>query len=209
MAGIAFSAAPSYTDQSVKSIEVIALDPTPPAPGRAGTRARILAAAETLARTAGPANLSLDAVASQAGVSKGGLLYHFPSKNALMEALVNDFIDRLDRAVRSEEETGRPNAAIHAYIAQFRREACLQRPPPSGLLAALAEDPGLLKPVRLRERDFLDRIRNTAKDVDLATVAYLVINAIQQSELLDMRVLTDDEQNQAIEWLCNQLAATE
>ena len=51
-------------------------------------RQRILAAADELSRDLGPANLSLDAVAQRAGVSKGGLLYHFPSKARLLKALV-------------------------------------------------------------------------------------------------------------------------
>ncbi|PTE20023.1 TetR/AcrR family transcriptional regulator, partial [Cereibacter changlensis JA139] len=42
------------------------------------TRRRLLDAADQLSRTVGPARLSLEAVAAEAGVSKGGLLYHFP-----------------------------------------------------------------------------------------------------------------------------------
>lgn len=37
--------------------------------------------------------LTLDAVAKEAGVSKGGLLHHFPSKQALLEALSSACLD--------------------------------------------------------------------------------------------------------------------
>ncbi|TIV96394.1 MAG: TetR family transcriptional regulator, partial [Mesorhizobium sp.] len=43
---------------------------------RANSREKILAAAADVAREAGPGSLSLEAVASRAGVSKGGLLYN-------------------------------------------------------------------------------------------------------------------------------------
>ena len=43
-------------------------------------RQAILEAAERVVTEAGAAHLTLDAVAGKAGVSKGGLLYHFPSK---------------------------------------------------------------------------------------------------------------------------------
>src|SRR5690242_2095382 len=48
------------------------------APGPA--RDRILEAAERVVAEIGAARLTLDVVAQAAGVSKGGLLYHFPSK---------------------------------------------------------------------------------------------------------------------------------
>lgn len=48
------------------------------------TRARLLSAADQIAAESGAAGVSLDAVAARAGVSKGGLLYHFPTKVALL-----------------------------------------------------------------------------------------------------------------------------
>ncbi|KQS73454.1 hypothetical protein ASG41_02040 [Modestobacter sp. Leaf380] len=47
----------------------------------------MLDAYETLLVDGGGAAVTLDAVASAAGVSKGGLLYHFPSKEALVEGV--------------------------------------------------------------------------------------------------------------------------
>lgn len=44
---------------------------------RPSSREKILAAAAELADIVGPGNISLDAVAQRAGVSKGGLLYNF------------------------------------------------------------------------------------------------------------------------------------
>ena len=59
---------------------------------RANSREKILAAAADVARESGPGNLSLDAVAQRAGVSKGGLLYNFPTKAKLMQALVEHYL---------------------------------------------------------------------------------------------------------------------
>ncbi len=49
------------------------------------TRDRLLDAFETLLIAHGPRAATLDAVAAAAEVSKGGLLYHFPSKAALAQ----------------------------------------------------------------------------------------------------------------------------
>jgi AcrR family transcriptional regulator len=51
-------------------------------------RDRVLDAYEELLLGAGPAAATLDAVAAAAAVSKGGLLYHFASKDALAAGLL-------------------------------------------------------------------------------------------------------------------------
>ncbi|WP_293782960.1 TetR/AcrR family transcriptional regulator [uncultured Aeromicrobium sp.] len=52
------------------------------------TRERLLDAFETLLVTEGSRAATLDAVAAAAGVSKGGLLYHFHSKDELIEGML-------------------------------------------------------------------------------------------------------------------------
>jgi AcrR family transcriptional regulator len=52
------------------------------------TRDRLLDAFETLLVSAGTRSATLDAVAAEAHVSKGGLLYHFHSKDQLVEGML-------------------------------------------------------------------------------------------------------------------------
>lgn len=169
------------------------------------TRQNIMDAAQALAGETGAGNISLDAVAARAGVSKGGLLYHFASKSRLMEAMVEDFLSRTDAALREQEKAGKPDAVVRAYIDQFLIEEGRCLPPPSGLLAALSEDPGLLDPVRHHERDFLDRIRANASSPTLATVAFLVVHAIRNMRLLNVEVLTEAELHEVTACLRDQL----
>lgn len=56
----------------------------PPAPA---ARAKLLDAFVTILLEQGERAATLESVAAAANVSKGGLLYHFPSKDALVEAL--------------------------------------------------------------------------------------------------------------------------
>ncbi|WP_415841676.1 TetR/AcrR family transcriptional regulator, partial [Paenibacillus macerans] len=55
---------------------------------KASKRNAILQAAAKVARESGVEHLTLDAVAQEAGVSKGGLLYHFPNKEELISGMV-------------------------------------------------------------------------------------------------------------------------
>ncbi|KPQ05652.1 MAG: transcriptional regulator, TetR family [Rhodobacteraceae bacterium HLUCCA12] len=169
------------------------------------TRRKLLDAAERIARSEGPAAMSLDAVAAAAGVSKGGLLYHFPSKSRLLEALVDDYLARFDSTLQDHERTGRPNAVIRAYIQHFLSERQVHTPPPSGLLAVFAQDPQMLEPVQRHERNFLNRIRANASDPDFATVAFLSIQAIRSAELLNTSVVDEDRIHHLTDWLMARL----
>ena len=53
------------------------------------TRQRILRALRDILARTGNASVTLEAVAAEAGVSKGGLLYHFPSKSAMYLGLLS------------------------------------------------------------------------------------------------------------------------
>ncbi|MFN3824053.1 MAG: TetR/AcrR family transcriptional regulator [Pseudorhodobacter sp.] len=182
-------------------------DTDQPAAARGDTRRRILDAAQSLAHCTGAGSLSLDAVAAKAGVSKGGLLYHFPSKNRLMQALVEDYLGKFDAALSAQESTGLPDAAIRAYIGHFQTERQHDKPPPSGLLAALAEDPDMLAPVRRHERGFLRRIRANATDPQMATLAFLAIHGLRAMDLLNTRVLDRDEESAVLDWLHDRLGS--
>jgi AcrR family transcriptional regulator len=59
------------------------------------TKERILEAATNVVARDGSNKLTLEAVAAEAGVSKGGLLYHFPSKRALLEGMLEVMLQRM------------------------------------------------------------------------------------------------------------------
>lgn len=158
------------------------------------TRRKILDAAVEIAREAGPGNLALDAVAAKAGVSKGGLLYHFPSKAKLLEGVVESHLGAFERALREREQRkrGHPNGLMEAYLELFVEDHDAGKPPPSGLLAALSENPGFLAPVRDHHRALLDRLRETA-DPAMSLVIFLAIQGLRSMSLLNLDVLTDEE----------------
>lgn len=81
-------------------------------------RPQLLQSAAQLALEAGLRAVTLDAVASRAGVSKGGLQHHFPSKQALLDALFDEAVDTFsqDVAAASEADPEPAGRAARAYI---------------------------------------------------------------------------------------------
>lgn len=66
-----------------------------PTAKRINSRTKILDAAAQIIREVGASRLTLDAVAQRAGISKGGLLYNFPSKDALLQGMIQRIVDEV------------------------------------------------------------------------------------------------------------------
>src|SRR5690606_6305646 len=117
--------------------------------GRPSSRDKIVAAAVELAKEVGPGHVSLDAVAQRAGVSKGGLLYNFPTKNKLLEAIVAYHLDKFENALleKMEKSSSKDDSVIAACVDLFEMDCKEGLPPASGFLAALVENPDLMLPV--------------------------------------------------------------
>jgi AcrR family transcriptional regulator len=116
---------------------------------RTSNRTALLEAAVRVASRDGAARLTLDAVAQEAGVSKGGLLYHFASKEALLSGLLNWELDGFEAAL--EARCGldpAPGAYLRAYL-DLSLEVSSVRVP-LGVLAAYAFEPEALADLRTR-----------------------------------------------------------
>lgn len=109
------------------------------------TRQRILSAAGAVVRSDGAARLSLERVAAAAGVSKGGLLYHFPNKEALLAGLVESGVAEFDRAIDARAAAGGDWLAAYAEAALASGDSDVWA---SSLVAPLLERPALLDPLR-------------------------------------------------------------
>ena len=83
-------------------------------------RQKILEAARKILRDGGfLTKFSLDTVAREAGISKGGLIHHFPSKEALLTAVARLVVDEFEAAVQQgmrQEAEGVPGRLLRSYI---------------------------------------------------------------------------------------------
>lgn len=162
----------------------------------AATRAHILAAAAELAKEKGAAHISLEAIAQRAGLSKGGLLYHFPRKDALIRALVEQHLAEVDAmlaAIEANNGHRRNNTIARAFVELSREKACEHKSNLDGILMALAENPHLLDPIRAHEKRMIERIRRTAADRELSLIALLVIEGMRSLDLFNVNELATEE----------------
>ncbi|MFF2277472.1 TetR/AcrR family transcriptional regulator [Agromyces sp. NPDC058126] len=88
-------------------------------PSRARASDELLRAALEQFATAGFAGTSLQQIADHAGYSKSSVLYHYASKEALLEAAITPAIERLEVLVDEFAEGRRSDAARGVFIGRF------------------------------------------------------------------------------------------
>jgi AcrR family transcriptional regulator len=103
--------------------EADAAEPRPLRVDAAKNRERILDAAETTFAAEG-VSAPIDAVAQRAGVGIGTVYRHFPTKEALFEAIVTARIDELCASTRQLAEGEQPpDEAVFTFLREFGRQA--------------------------------------------------------------------------------------
>jgi len=150
------------------------------------TRQRILETAVRIVDTRGARHLTLDAVAADAGLSKGGVLYHFPSKRALLEGMLALLMTNFEGTFSLLREAP-GSGTLPAIGLMILAEQDLQpRHQSMGLaiLAAAAEDPSLLDPARQVIGDRFAQVRADTEDGDLATVILLAVEGLRFLDML-------------------------
>jgi AcrR family transcriptional regulator len=128
-------------------------------------RLKILDAAERVVRDRGAGALTFDEVAAASGVTRGGITYHFPTKEDLLRALVERDRQRWEQAIADQrcKESCPATSDLVAYLRSATGHDAEHKRFVSGMLSAVAHDPGLLDSCR----DFYRAQIATARWTDL------------------------------------------
>jgi len=103
------------------------------------TRARIFASATELFAKHGYHATTVDKIASHAGVAKGTFFIHFPSKGAVIAALVGIQTHAAHKARARALEAHGPIAALRAAVLALGEQAAASRTLSRGVLTATLE----------------------------------------------------------------------
>lgn len=158
---------------------------------KANSRERILQAAAEVARNAGPGHLSLDAIAQRAGVSKGGLLYNFPTKAKLLQGLVEKHLGELEAALDEASSRGEP--LLSSFLRVIENSSAEDHPPASWLFSAIAEDPDFLEPIKRFRVGLLERLRAEGGNPGDVLMVFMAMEGLQCMKLFDTDLLSAEE----------------
>ncbi|WP_082733738.1 TetR/AcrR family transcriptional regulator [Polycladidibacter hongkongensis] len=148
---------------------------------------------------------SLEEIARHAGVSKGGLLYNFPSKVALIRAIVAHFVADLEATVAEAEarlsQDPYPNKLMRALLVGLSEKCQENEGPHSGMLAAIVDDPDMLDPVRDFHSRVYNRIMAESEHPELARFAYMAVEGIRAQQIFQILPVAEGETVHMLQWM--------
>jgi AcrR family transcriptional regulator len=159
------------------------------------SRNAALEAAIAIIARDGPGRLTLDAIARESGLSKGGVMHQFRTKEAVLKALLERqmaHFEEFSTAYMAKVKTSaNPNLATH--LATVREAATSPNSAALALVAAMVENPRLMALPREREMERMAAIRAEATDPDLAMLRWAGAMGLLLSSLFGMSPLGKDE----------------
>jgi AcrR family transcriptional regulator len=157
---------------------------------RPSKRDELLQAAARVVAEHGYSALTLDAVASASGFSRGGLLYHFPTKEALIAALLEDLTSGFEAAQVAEHASDptAPGAWTRAYL-----RASTTGPSESAqstvlaVLAAGGHDASILTSIQQRYAQWVQRLADDGLPEVDAQVVRLAADGLWAAETFGLQ----------------------
>lgn len=160
------------------------------------TRARIRVAAAKVIERDGAGHLTLEKVAAEADLSKGGLLYHYPSKDALLQGLLDHLLENraglVDASAEGVSDATLLNSLIDADFDLPKDERIMAQ----GLIAASAENPELIAPAQRHVEAVFAQLGNSNATASSARTIFLASQGLQFLELLGLLSLSTAERNE-------------
>lgn len=147
--------------------------------------------------------LTLDAVSKQAGISKGGLLYHFPNKEALIKGLGQFVFEELyvnfdQFAQKDSQELGKwTRALITASKMDLEQNAELN----VGIFAASYLDPELSNDISKGYQSILTKLDSDGINPVTATIIRLALDGLYYSKMLNIAPLEKERQDEVFQQL--------
>lgn len=177
---------------------------------RPSSKDAILDAVEHIVATRGAAHLTLDAVAQQCGISKGGLMYNFPTKEALIEAMLGRVTEALEECrVQARKQLSQThfNELMVEIIATLAQTGGGSRGH-AGLLAAIANEPSLLQGIRERARARFREVTSSTANPEEAAILFFAAFGLHFHDVLDISLITK-KQREALRDRLVEMAGTD
>jgi AcrR family transcriptional regulator len=160
------------------------------------SRNAALEAAIAIIARDGPGRLTLDAIARESGLSKGGVMHQFRTKEAVLKALLERQMAHFEEfsiryMAKVSGTSANPNLATQ--LATIREAATSPNSAALALVAAMVENPRLMALPREREMERMAAIREEAADPDLAMLRWAGAMGLLLSALFGMSPLGTEE----------------
>lgn len=148
-------------------------------------------------------DLTLEAVAKQAGISKGGLLYHFPNKEALLVGLTYYIFEEFTRTFdeKAKQDPVEQGKWCRALIETTKEDLDENAELNVGIIAASMLQPDVTNNISKSYQYMQNKVEQDQIDPISATIIRLAIDGLYYSELFNIAPLDEKMRIQVIQRL--------
>lgn len=153
------------------------------------TRKKAMKAAFAILGREGVKGLTFDALARESGISKGGLLHQFRTKNGVIKALLDcqkQEFDRVADRYLARESTSKTEQALAKQIVTYKAASNQSHSVSRALFAAIVENPDLLHDTSEFYATSMKQMQDEAIDSELALLRYFAASGLMFNVLLGL-----------------------
>ncbi len=152
----------------------------------------------------GASRLTLDAIARESGISKGGLMHQFRTKEAVLKALLDHqiaYFEDFYRGYMDEHAASQSQPQLAAQIATLREFLARPHSVDFAIIGAAAHEPGLLSMSQKIDAARAEAIKAEAADPDLAILRWAAARGLAITSLLGMCPVSPEERDRLFDRL--------
>jgi AcrR family transcriptional regulator len=142
----------------------------------------------------GPGRLTLDAIARESGLSKGGVMHQFRTKEGVLKALLERQMAHFEE-FRAKIRVKSANPELTTEITTVREAANTPNSTALALLAAMVENPDLMALPRDSDLKTITAIKAEAADPDLAMLRWAAARGLLLGALFGMSPISKPERD--------------
>ncbi|WP_218352759.1 TetR/AcrR family transcriptional regulator [Alteromonas lipotrueiana] len=160
------------------------------------SRQRIIDAAINIAINQGPKTLTLDKVASDCAMSKGGVMHYFKNKEMLLEALLDNLMDTVksyEGGISNDYDNLLPISRMLRTRQRVHEHVNLDYA--RILLVAATENPELLHSVKAHMEEFEQELQGEPQLYFDSLLLWLAIDGLSFQELLSVSPFSENQRN--------------
>lgn len=164
---------------------------------------KILEEAEKIVMTSGAIHLTLDNIAKKAKISKGGLLYHFPNKEQLLKAMINNFVSKeiQEREKAMAELKDKERTFLLTHLLAWKKSDTKKLKLASSLIAAVAHNPDFTLPAKEKYKEVIHKMKAESKEPLEAILLFLANEGLWLAEIVGISPFNQEEKKEILEYI--------
>ncbi len=171
------------------------------------SRRRAIEAAFTILTREGVGGLTFDSLSRESGISKGGLLHQFRTKQGVLCALLEHQRQQFEHMARdymAKEGASKAEPNLASQIAIYRESVNQPHSVARAILAAIVENPTLLDDMKTSDAAKMKALQDEATDLDLSLLRYFAASGLAFHALLGLSPLGDSDRNRLFDRLLDE-----